>query len=109
MDTHDSPLAGRDADRADDHQHHRLQPRSGDPVALLPAAAAALPADAQRALHVRAALYAQGEGVMVDASGKRIAIVERELAAPPEKLWRALTQPHLIEEWLMKNDFKPVE
>ena len=27
---------------------------------------------------------------------------------PPEKLWRALTQPHLIEEWLMKNDFKPV-
>ncbi len=27
---------------------------------------------------------------------------------PPEKLWRALTQPHLIEEWLMKNDFQPV-
>ena len=26
---------------------------------------------------------------------------------PPEKIWRALTQPHLIEEWLMKNDFKP--
>ena len=45
---------------------------------------------------------------MADANGKRIAIVERELAAPPEKLWRALTQPHLIEEWLMKNDFKPV-
>lgn len=35
-------------------------------------------------------------------------VVERELAAPPEKVWRALTQPHLIEEWLMKNDFKPV-
>jgi uncharacterized protein YndB with AHSA1/START domain len=35
-------------------------------------------------------------------------IVERQLAHPPEKLWRALTQPHLIEEWLMKNDFKPV-
>jgi uncharacterized protein YndB with AHSA1/START domain len=34
--------------------------------------------------------------------------VEREMAFPPEKLWRALTQPHLIEEWLMKNDFKPV-
>lgn len=32
--------------------------------------------------------------------------VEREIAAPPEKIWRALTQPHLIEEWLMKNDFK---
>jgi uncharacterized protein YndB with AHSA1/START domain len=27
---------------------------------------------------------------------------------PPEKLWRALTQPHLIAEWLMKNDFTPV-
>ena len=26
---------------------------------------------------------------------------------PPEKLWRALTQPHLIAEWLMKNDFAP--
>ena len=34
-------------------------------------------------------------------------IVEREFPYPPEKLWRALTQPHLIEEWLMKNDFKP--
>ena len=34
-------------------------------------------------------------------------IVEREFPHPPEKLWRALTQPHLIEEWLMKNDFAP--
>ncbi len=34
--------------------------------------------------------------------------VEREIAHPPEKVWRALTQPHLIEEWLMKTDFKPV-
>jgi uncharacterized protein YndB with AHSA1/START domain len=32
---------------------------------------------------------------------------EREIAHPPEKIWRALTQPHLIEEWLMKNDFRP--
>lgn len=32
--------------------------------------------------------------------------IEREFAHPPEKLWRALTQPHLISEWLMKNDFK---
>ncbi len=37
----------------------------------------------------------------------RSVVVEREIAHPPEKLWRALTQPHLIEEWLMKNDFKP--
>ena len=34
-------------------------------------------------------------------------IIERDFAHPPEKLWRALTQPHLIEEWLMKNDFAP--
>jgi uncharacterized protein YndB with AHSA1/START domain len=35
-------------------------------------------------------------------------VVEREVPYPPEKIWCALTQPHLIEEWLMKNDFKPV-
>jgi uncharacterized protein YndB with AHSA1/START domain len=34
-------------------------------------------------------------------------VVERDFPFPPERLWRALTQPHLIEEWLMKNDFKP--
>jgi uncharacterized protein YndB with AHSA1/START domain len=34
-------------------------------------------------------------------------IVEREIPFPPEKIWRALTQPHLIGEWLMQNDFKP--
>ena len=38
----------------------------------------------------------------------RSVIVERELSHPPEKLWRALTQPQLIAEWLMKNDFKPI-
>ena len=40
---------------------------------------------------------------------RRSVIIERTLAASPEKLWRALTQPHLIEEWLMKSDFRPVE
>ena len=35
-------------------------------------------------------------------------VVEREVPFPPEKLWRALTQRHLIEEWLMKNDFEAV-
>ena len=35
-------------------------------------------------------------------------VVEREIPFAPEKIWRALTQPHLIEERLMKNDFKPV-
>jgi uncharacterized protein YndB with AHSA1/START domain len=42
------------------------------------------------------------------ATQTRSVIVEREIAHPPEKLWRALTQPHLIAEWLMKNDFAPV-
>ena len=37
----------------------------------------------------------------------RCVVVEREMPHPPDKLWRALTQPHLIEEWLMKNDFAP--
>ena len=34
-------------------------------------------------------------------------VVERDMPHPPEKVWRALTQPHLIDEWLMKTDFKP--
>jgi uncharacterized protein YndB with AHSA1/START domain len=38
----------------------------------------------------------------------RSVVIERDLPHPPEKIWRALTQDHLIEEWLMKNDFKPV-
>jgi uncharacterized protein YndB with AHSA1/START domain len=42
------------------------------------------------------------------ATETRSVVVEREIAHPPEKLWRALTTPHLIEEWLMKNDFAPV-
>ena len=36
---------------------------------------------------------------------RRSVVIERTLNASPEKLWRALTQPHLIEEWLMKSDF----
>jgi uncharacterized protein YndB with AHSA1/START domain len=35
-------------------------------------------------------------------------VVEREFAFAPEKLWRALTDSSLIEQWLMKNDFEPV-
>ncbi len=38
----------------------------------------------------------------------RSVVVEREIPYPPEKIWRALTQPQLIEQWLMKNDFMPV-
>jgi len=42
------------------------------------------------------------------ATDARSVVVEREIPHPPEKIWRALTQPHLIEEWLMRNDFQPV-
>src|SRR6202034_2167644 len=46
---------------------------------------------------------------MTNAAAETLCVVvERELPFPPEKIWRALTQPHLIEEWLMKSDFKPV-
>jgi uncharacterized protein YndB with AHSA1/START domain len=38
----------------------------------------------------------------------RTLVVEREMPHPPEKVWRALTQQPLIEEWLLKNDFAPV-
>jgi Activator of Hsp90 ATPase homolog 1-like protein len=38
----------------------------------------------------------------------RSVVVERDIPHPVEKIWRALTQPQLIEEWLMKNDFEPV-
>ena len=41
------------------------------------------------------------------ATETRTVVVERDFAHPPEKLWRALTTPHLIEAWLMKNDFVP--
>lgn len=39
----------------------------------------------------------------------RTLVVEREIAQPPERIWRALTQPQLIEAWLMKNDFVPAQ
>jgi uncharacterized protein YndB with AHSA1/START domain len=46
---------------------------------------------------------------MTDTATETLSVVvERDIPYPPEKIWRALTQPHLIEEWLMKNEFKPV-
>lgn len=38
----------------------------------------------------------------------RSIVVEREIGHPPERIWRALTVPHFIEEWLMKTSFAPV-
>ncbi|HEY5205030.1 MAG TPA: SRPBCC domain-containing protein [Roseiarcus sp.] len=46
---------------------------------------------------------------MTDAATEtRTVVVERDIPYAPEKIWRALTQPHLIAEWLMKNDFQLV-
>ncbi len=42
------------------------------------------------------------------ATTTRSLVIERVMPHPPGKIWRALTQGPLIEEWLMKNDFQPV-
>ena len=33
------------------------------------------------------------------SNGTRTIVVERALAHPPEEVWRALTQPQIIEKW----------
>jgi uncharacterized protein YndB with AHSA1/START domain len=43
-----------------------------------------------------------------DAPEIRSVVIEREMPFPAERIWRALTQPHLIAEWLLQGDFKPV-
>ncbi|MES2070037.1 MAG: SRPBCC domain-containing protein [Pseudomonadota bacterium] len=45
---------------------------------------------------------------MMQTDDTKTLIVEREMPHSLEKIWRALTQGPLIEEWLMKNDFQPV-
>ena len=41
-------------------------------------------------------------------SDARPVVVERELPFPPERVWRALTEPRLIGEWLMAGDVAAV-
>jgi uncharacterized protein YndB with AHSA1/START domain len=45
---------------------------------------------------------------MNEPATTRSLVIEREIPHPAAKIWRALTQGALIEEWLMKNDFQPV-
>lgn len=33
-------------------------------------------------------------------------VVECDLEAPPEKVWRALTEPEILARWLMPNDIR---
>ena len=35
-------------------------------------------------------------------------VMERALAHPPAKVWRALTEGPLLAQWMMANDFLPV-
>lgn len=44
---------------------------------------------------------------MMTETETRSVVLERDLPYPPEKIWRALTETSLIEQWLMKNDFAP--
>jgi uncharacterized protein YndB with AHSA1/START domain len=44
---------------------------------------------------------------MSETAATRSIVVERTLAHPPEKVWRALTTAELIATWLMQNDFAP--
>jgi uncharacterized protein YndB with AHSA1/START domain len=45
---------------------------------------------------------------MTDTAPKSTLVIEREMAHSQQKIWRALTEGPLIEEWLMSNDFLPV-
>jgi hypothetical protein len=52
---------------------------------------------------------AEQDGSMNEtAADTHTLVLERVMPHPPEKIWRALTQAPLIEDWLMKNDFEPV-
>ncbi|MFD1794469.1 SRPBCC domain-containing protein [Paracoccus aurantiacus] len=40
-----------------------------------------------------------------DGSETRSVVIERSYPYPPDRLWRALTRPELLSEWLMQTDF----
>jgi uncharacterized protein YndB with AHSA1/START domain len=46
--------------------------------------------------------------VSTQAESPRTLVVERVFAHPPEKVWRALTEGPLLEQWMMENNFEPV-
>jgi uncharacterized protein YndB with AHSA1/START domain len=45
---------------------------------------------------------------MTTTTDTRSVVIERVMPHPPEKVWRALTQMQLLEEWLLPSDFQPV-
>ena len=44
---------------------------------------------------------------MTESNATHSLVIEREMPHTAEKIWRALTEGQLIEQWLMKNDFEP--
>ena len=44
---------------------------------------------------------------MTNTTATHSVVIEREMPFPPDKIWRALTEGQLIEQWLMSNDFQP--
>jgi uncharacterized protein YndB with AHSA1/START domain len=40
--------------------------------------------------------------------GSESIVVDYTLNEPPEEIWRALTEPKLLSQWLMENDIQPV-
>ena len=44
---------------------------------------------------------------MSEPTATRSLVLERVLPHPPQKVWRALTEAPLLDEWLMHSDFKP--
>ena len=45
---------------------------------------------------------------MTDTAPTPTVVIEREMSHASEKIWRALTEASLINQWLMSNDFEPV-
>ena len=42
------------------------------------------------------------------SNSKQTIVVEYDFPYPPEKVWRVLTEPDLVEKWLMPNDIQAV-
>ena len=45
----------------------------------------------------------------MEAPVTKSVVITRDLPFPVERVWRALTDPALMAEWLMQTDFTPVE
>jgi uncharacterized protein YndB with AHSA1/START domain len=56
-------------------------------------------------IHNSEAIGLDATDMTIPQENTRSLVVERQMPHPPEKIWRALTQSWLIEQWLMKNDF----